>query len=107
MPTFDLPLFWVIFFAYVAAVSFWSVVVCIYDKSISKWNSVRLRASEKALFVLSVLGGSLVMFITMLLIRHKTKHVSFMVGIPAIFILQVALVAVLAYLNVLPPFFCA
>lgn len=28
-------------------------------------------------------------------------------GIPTIFILQVALVAVLAYLNVLPPFFCA
>ena len=105
MPTFDLPLFWVIFFVYVAAVSFWSVVVCIYDKSISKWNSVRLRASEKALFVLSVLGGSLVMFITMLLTRHKTKHASFMLGIPIIILLQVALVVALVHGGIIPPLF--
>jgi uncharacterized membrane protein YsdA (DUF1294 family) len=30
------------------------------------------------------------MFLTMLLIRHKTKHKKFMIGIPLIMILQAA-----------------
>ena len=100
-------LFWVIFIAYIAVVSLCSIAVCMKDKRVSKKNDVTLRTPEKSLFIWSLLGGSLAMFITMRIIRHKTKHVSFMVGIPAIFILQVALVAVLAYLDVLPPFFCA
>jgi uncharacterized membrane protein YsdA (DUF1294 family) len=41
----------------------------------------------------------------MQLMRHKTKHVSFMVGIPVIFLLQVALIGALAYFGILPPLF--
>ena len=63
------------------------------------------RIPEKTLFIWSAVGGSLAMFITMQLIRHKTKHASFMVGIPVIFILQVALIAALAYFKILPPLF--
>ena len=103
MPTLDLPLFWLIFFAYIAVVSLCSVAVCLYDKGISKRNNVKLRVPEKSLFVLSALGGSAVMLLTMLLIRHKTKHVSFMVGIPAILLLQVALIFALIHFGVLPP----
>ena len=105
MPSLSLPLFWLIFFAYIAVVSLCSVVVCIYDKKISKRNNVKLRVPEKSLFVWSAIGGSLVMFLTMQLTRHKTKHVSFMVGIPVIFILQVALIVALAYFGILPPLF--
>ena len=82
-----------------------SIIVCIYDKKISKRGDVKLRIPEKSLFIWSALGGSLAMFITMKLIRHKTKHVSFMVGIPVIFILQVALIVALAYFKILPPLF--
>ena len=35
------------------------------------------------------------MLLTMLLIRHKTRHVKFMVGIPVIIILQLAIVFVI------------
>lgn len=101
----NLPTFWLIFFAYVAVVSFCSVVVCIYDKKISKRNNVKLRIPEKSLFVWSAIGGSLVMFLTMQLTRHKTKHVSFMVGIPVILLLQVALMVALIYFGILPPLF--
>jgi uncharacterized membrane protein YsdA (DUF1294 family) len=45
------------------------------------------------------------MYVTMRLIRHKTKHVSFMVGIPVIFVLQVAVIVALAYFGILPPLF--
>ena len=42
------------------------------------------------------------MFLPMQLTRHKTKHVSFMVGIPLIMILQVALLVALVWFGVLP-----
>ena len=100
-----LPLPWLILFGYIAVVSLISIIVCIYDKKISKRNNVKLRIPEKTLFIWSAVGGSLAMFITMQLIRHKTKHVSFMVGIPVIFILQIALIAALAYFGILPPLF--
>ena len=98
-------LFEKILLAYIAVMSLISIVICIYDKKISKRGDVKLRIPEKSLFIWSALGGSLAMFITMKLIRHKTKHVSFMVGIPVIFILQVALIVALAYFKILPPLF--
>ena len=45
------------------------------------------------------------MYVTMLLIRHKTKHPSFMVGIPVIMLLQAALLVALVWFDVLPFFF--
>ena len=105
MPDLPIPLFWLIFFAYIAVISLCSIVVCVYDKKISKRNNVKLRIPEKSLFIWSAVGGSLAMYVTMQLIRHKTKHVSFMVGIPVIFILQVALIVALAYFGILPPLF--
>ena len=105
MPDLPFPLFWLIFFAYIALVSLCSVVVCIYDKIVSRKNNVKLRTPEKSLFVWSLLGGSLAMYVTMRLIRHKTQHASFMVGIPVIFLLQAVLVVALAYFGILPPLF--
>ena len=101
----SLPLPWLILFGYIAVISLISIIVCIYDKKISKKNNVKLRIPEKALFLWSALGGSLAMFITMQIIRHKTNHLSFMIGIPVIFILQVALIAALTYFKILPSLF--
>ena len=105
MPDLPLPLFWLIFFAYVAVVSLCSIVVCVYDKKISKRNNVKLRIPEKSLFIWSAVGGSVAMFITMRLIRHKTKHLSFMIGIPAIILVQAALIFALVYFHIVPPLF--
>ncbi|MBE6534823.1 MAG: DUF1294 domain-containing protein [Ruminococcaceae bacterium] len=84
-------LFEKILLAYIAIISLVSIIVCIYDKKISKKNRVELRTPEKTLLILSAIGGSVAMFITMLIIRHKTKHVKFMLGIPVIMALQAAL----------------
>lgn len=97
-----MPIQWTILLVYIAVISLISIVVCIYDKKISKRNNVKLRIPEKTLFLWSALGGSVAMYITMHLIRHKTKHVSFMVGIPIIILLQAALIGLLIYLKVLP-----
>lgn len=83
---------------YLAIVSLISVVVCIYDKLISRKNRVELRVPEKTLFILSALGGSVAMYVCMQLVRHKTKHKRFMIGIPLIIIAQLCLVAGIVYL---------
>ena len=49
------------------------------------------RIPERTLFLFALLGGSFLMMAAMLLIRHKTKHLKCMFGIPAIMILQSAL----------------
>lgn len=77
---------------YFAAISIVSVVICCIDKINAKKHKARVPESDLLLF--SALGGSVFMLITMLIIRHKTKKPKFMVGIPAIIVLQ-ALVAVL------------
>ena len=79
---------------YFVIISIISIIVCIYDKKISKKNKVELRTPEKTLMILSALGGGTAMYITMLLTRHKTKHVKFMLGIP----LMIAAHAVIVYL---------
>ena len=86
-----------IFLGYIAVISVVSVIVCIYDKFASK-HATKHRTREATLLALSALGGSAVMLATMLIIRHKTKHLKFMVGIPVIIILQVALAIAVCYL---------
>ena len=87
----------IIALVYIAIISLISVIVCIYDKVISKKNRVELRIPEATLLLLSALGGSVAMFATMLLVRHKTKHVKFMLGIPLIMIAQAAAVFAVYY----------
>ena len=50
----------------------------------------RWRISEKVLFLLAAAGGSIGSIAGMFLFRHKTKHLSFRIGLPAILILQCA-----------------
>lgn len=53
------------------------------------------RISEKALFIISILGGSIGIYIGMYTFRHKTKHLKFTLGIPIIIIIQVYIAAIL------------
>lgn len=83
---------------YIAAISIISVIVCCYDKVASK-HLTKHRTRERTLLLLSALGGSVAMLITMLIIRHKTKHVKFMLGIPLILIAQIALTVALLLIR--------
>ena len=82
---------------YLAAISVISIIVTCYDKIAAK-KFPGHRTREKTLFLLSALGGSVAMFITMQIIHHKTKHLSFMIGIPLIILAQAALVLGICYL---------
>ena len=46
------------------------------------------RIPEKMFFTVAVLGGAIGVYAGMLVFRHKTKHWYFMLGIPAILIIE-------------------
>ncbi len=76
---------------YFITVSIIGALVCAFDKiaAAKDWR----RVPERTLFFWALVGGGPGVYITMLIIRHKTLHKSFMLGIPAIMVLQIAIVA--------------
>ena len=60
---------------------------------IDKYNAIKhnYRISEKTLFTISILGGSIGSIIGMKVFRHKTKKNYFKYGIPIVLIIQLFL----------------
>lgn len=81
------------FLIYLAAVSLIAVIMTVSDKSRAKKHKRRI--AEKTLFGTAVLGGSAAMYLTMIAVRHKTKHKRFMIGLPLIMIVQTAIIALI------------
>lgn len=54
------------------------------------------RISERFLFLLAILGGSIGAILGMYLFRHKTRHWRFVWGMPAVFMLQVVLIILIS-----------
>ncbi len=71
---------------YLGLISLAAMIVTIADKARSRKG--QWRVPENTLILLSALGGSLAMYLTMQIIRHKTRHIKFMLGIPIILFLQ-------------------
>ncbi len=57
------------------------------------------RIPEKTLFLSAILGGSIGSICGMQLFRHKTKHKSFVIGMPAILVVQMSLAAAYFYFR--------
>lgn len=72
------------------------------DKGKAKRGAWRI--SEKALFLSAILGGSVGAILGMWFFRHKTKHWYFVIGMPLILLLQVAVAGYLLWKNGLLPF---
>ena len=85
-----------IILAYLLILSIVAICVTFYDKWAAK-KRPKHRTPENTLLLISALGGSIAMILTMLAIRHKTKHMKFMIGIPLIIAVQVALAVVLLF----------
>ncbi len=81
---------------YIILISLVSAIACIADKISAVKGGWRI--SEKSLLLLCLLGGSVMMYIVMRIIRHKTRHNKFMLGIPLIILLQIAVILAV-YLN--------
>lgn len=83
------------FALYLGFINVIAIIICLADKLKAKTGGWRI--SEKTLFAVSLIGGSVGMYITMLVIRHKTKHKRFMVGIPIIIFIQTVVLIIFTY----------
>lgn len=88
-----------LFIGYFMIVSIIAVVITVMDKSKAIKN--RRRIPESTLLLWSAFGGSVAMLLTMLQIRHKTRHIKFMIGIPVIIFLQAALIYIFIHFKVI------
>ena len=71
--------------------------VCAFDKRAARKH--RWRIPEKTLFLLAILGGSVGLYLSMLLFHHKTKHKKFTVGLPVILFLQLIIICFIINLK--------
>ncbi len=55
------------------------------------------RIPEATLFIIALIGGSIGSILGMYLFRHKTRHRTFTIGMPAILIVQIIFVLVLIF----------
>ena len=80
----------IIIAGYLLVINVTGFVLMFIDKRRAQNNQWRIK--EATLFLTAAIGGSIGSMLGMKVFRHKTKHLSFLIGMPAIFIVQVALV---------------
>ena len=70
-------------------------IATFFTYGIDKWKAKKSkwRIREASLLTLAVLGGSIGAWLGMKVWHHKTMHKKFKYGVPAILILQLALLA--------------
>ena len=77
-----------IFAVYLLIINMISLAAMGIDKRRALQKKWRIR--ERTLFLLAFIGGSIGILAGMYLFRHKTKHLIFVIGIPVIICLQIA-----------------
>lgn len=87
-------LYAIIYFIVINLIGFFAMMI---DKRRAKRGEWRI--PEKTLFTIAILFGSFGVSLGMKQFRHKTKHKSFVIGIPAIEIVQVILVLAVLYFQ--------
>lgn len=85
------------FFIYLLIISLITAIITVKDKLHAKKG--KHRTPEAMLFFLAFFGGSIAEYVTMRLIRHKTRHKRFMTGLPLMIICQ-AVLFLLFYYNI-------
>lgn len=80
---------------YLGCINFAGAVTVVFDKRRAVRGAWRI--PERTLFAFCVLGGCPGVYLAMRAVRHKTLHKRFMLGIPVIFILQIAIILFVYY----------
>lgn len=75
---------------YLAAINLSGIFIMLADKRRARKNKWRIQ--ERTLFLIALAGGSPGCLAGMYLFRHKTRHWYFVLGMPFILVLQIALV---------------
>ena len=82
-------------FVYIVFTNILLFTLMAIDKQKAKLRQWRI--SEKTLFILALIGGSIGGILGMYTFRHKTKHLKFTLGFPIIFLFQY--ISIFLFLN--------
>lgn len=76
-------------------------VITFFMYGIDKWKAKhdKWRISELTLLMLAIFGGSIGALAGIKVWHHKTFHLKFKYGVPAIFIIEVALLVYFAFIR--------
>ena len=88
---------WKVFVIYLIVINLVAFALMGIDKHKAKRKQWRI--PERTLFLSAAVGGSVGAMYGMHLFRHKTKHRSFLFGMPAILALQLLVAAMLFWLK--------
>lgn len=78
---------------YIILINLIGLLIMKIDKNRARQRKWRI--SESTIWLISIIGGSLGTLIGMFLFRHKTKHLSFRIGLPLLIMIQVLSVIML------------
>lgn len=84
--------------SYFAAVNLIGFALMGIDKYKAKKRAFRI--PEATLFIVAIIGGSIGSIAGMYIFRHKTRHRSFVYGMPFILIAQIALIVAVLHAPV-------
>ncbi len=87
---------WKVLLAWLLIINLFGFIQMFADKRRAKKDKWRI--PEKRLFLVAAIGGSIGSILGMQVFRHKTKHKSFVIGMPAILVAQAVLAGVVWYL---------
>ncbi|WP_202404849.1 DUF1294 domain-containing protein [Shimazuella alba] len=88
----------IIVIVYLLAINIAGFSQMVYDKKQAKASQRRI--PEKQLFLVAALGGALGSFIGMQVARHKTKHWTFIIAIPFLFVVNLAILYPMAIFGI-------
>lgn len=74
---------------YFVVINLLGAIINIEDKIKAKHNNWRIK--ESTLWIIAILGGAPLSYITMRIIRHKTLHKSFMIVFPMLAIVDIGI----------------
>lgn len=86
-----------IFVVYLIFINALAVLLTVTDKR--KAVKGKYRISEDCLMTVALIGGAVAEYFTMIVIRHKTQHKKFMIGLPLIIFLHIAVIILVLYIS--------
>ena len=86
---------WLIIAVYLAVTNLIGLALMGIDKAKAKRRKWRI--PEATLFLIAAIGGAVGSIAGMYIFRHKTKHLSFVIGMPLILVLHIVIVLVVHF----------
>ena len=95
-------IFWTTLIIYLVIMNIAAMSMTIIDQRREMQKDYYNRISERTLLFTALFGGAPLMYLTMLSIRHKTKHKKFMITLPMICIVWATIIILLLLKPPLP-----